>query len=263
MIRALYTASTGMIGMQTQIDTTSNNIANVNTIGYKKQRAEFADLFYQSMQYAGTSTSETTIAPTGIEVGLGIRPTSIAKHFTQGSPKETGNNLDILITGKGFFQIELPDGNIAYTRSGSFKLDNEGNIVNSEGYKLVPNITIPEDTTKINIGTDGTVSVVQANAAELNILGQIETTTFINPAGLHSLGDNLYINTNASGDPINGTPGNEGFGMLRQGFIEMSNVKLVEEMTDLITGQRAYEANSKTIQTADSMLQTVNNLKRS
>ena len=263
MIRALYTASTGMIGMQTQIDTTSNNIANVNTIGYKKQRAEFADLFYQSMQYAGTATSETTIAPTGIEVGLGVRPTSIAKHFTQGSPKETGNNLDILITGKGFFQIELPDGNIAYTRSGSFKLDNEGNIVNSEGYKLVPNITIPEDTTKINIGTDGTVSVVQANAAELNILGQIETTTFINPAGLHSLGDNLYINTNASGDPINGTPGNEGFGMLRQGFIEMSNVKLVEEMTDLITGQRAYEANSKTIQTADSMLQTVNNLKRS
>lgn len=263
MIRALYTASTGMIGMQTQIDTTSNNIANVNTIGYKKQRAEFADLFYQSMQYAGTATSETTISPTGIEVGLGVRPTSIAKHFTQGSPKETGNNLDILITGKGFFQIELPDGNIAYTRSGSFKLDNEGNIVNSEGYKLVPNITIPEDTTKINIGTDGTISVVQANAAELNILGQIETTTFINPAGLHSLGDNLYINTNASGDPINGTPGNEGFGMLRQGFIEMSNVKLVEEMTDLITGQRAYEANSKTIQTADSMLQTVNNLKRS
>ena len=263
MIRALYTASTGMIGMQTQIDTTSNNIANVNTIGYKKQRAEFADLFYQSMQYAGTATSETTISPTGIEVGLGVRPTSIAKHFTQGSPKETGNNLDILITGKGFFQIELPDGNIAYTRSGSFKLDNEGNIVNSEGYKLVPNITVPEDTTKINIGTDGTISVMQTNAAELNILGQIETTTFINPAGLHSLGDNLYINTNASGDPINGTPGNEGFGMLRQGFIEMSNVKLVEEMTDLITGQRAYEANSKTIQTADSMLQTVNNLKRS
>lgn len=262
MIRALYTAASGMIGMQTQVDTTSNNIANVNTIGYKKQRAEFADLFYQTMQYAGTSTSETTIAPTGIEVGLGVRPTSIAKHFTQGNPKETGNNLDLTITGKGFFQIELPDGNIGYTRSGSFKLDNEGNIVNSEGYRLVPNITIPEDTTKINIGTDGTVSVVQANSTELNILGQIETTTFINPAGLHSLGDNLYINTNASGDPINGVPGTEGFGMLRQGFIEMSNVKLVEEMTDLITGQRAYEANSKTIQTVDSMLQTVNALKR-
>lgn len=262
MIRALYTAATGMTGMQTQIDTTSNNIANVNTIGYKKQRAEFADLFYQTMQYAGTSTSETTTAPVGIEVGLGVRTIGIAKNFTQGNPKETGNNLDLTIMGKGFFQIEMPDGNIAYTRSGSFKLDSDGNIVNADGYRLIPNITIPEDATKINIGTDGTISVMQANSTELNTLGQIETTTFINPAGLHSLGDNLYINTNASGEPINGVPGMEGFGMIRQGFIEMSNVKLVEEMTDLITGQRAYEANSKTIQTADSMLQTVNSLKR-
>ena len=248
--------------MQTQVDTTSNNIANVNTIGYKKQRAEFADLFYQTMQYAGTSTSETTIAPTGIEMGLGVRNVAIAKHFSQGNPKETENNLDIAITGRGFFQIELPDGTIAYTRDGSFKLDSEGNIVNSEGYRLVPNITIPEDSTHINIGTDGIVSVVQANSTQINTLGQIETTVFINPAGLHSLGDNLYLNTNASGEPINGVPGTEGFGLLRQGFIEMSNVKLVEEMTDLITGQRAYEANSKTIQTADSMLQTINTLKR-
>lgn len=262
MIRALHTAATGMIGMQTQVDTTSNNIANVNTIGYKKQRAEFADLFYQTMQYAGTSTSETTIAPTGIELGLGVRPLAIAKHFSQGNPKETENNLDIAIMGRGFFQIEMPDGTIAYTRSGGFKLDNEGNIVTSEGYRLVPNITIPEDATQINIGIDGIVSVLQSNSTELNTIGQIETTIFINPAGLHSLGDNLYINTNASGEPINGIPGNEGFGMLRQGFIEMSNVKLVEEMTDLITGQRAYEANSKTIQTADSMLQTINGLKR-
>ena len=262
MIRALHTAATGMIGMQTQVDTTSNNIANVNTIGYKKQRAEFADLFYQTMQYAGTSTSETTIAPTGIELGLGVRPLAIAKHFSQGNPKETENNLDIAIMGRGFFQIEMPDGTIAYTRSGGFRLDNEGNIVTSEGYRLVPNITIPEDATQINIGIDGTVSVLQSNSTELNTIGQIETTIFINPAGLHSLGDNLYINTNASGEPINGIPGNEGFGMLRQGFIEMSNVKLVEEMTDLITGQRAYEANSKTIQTADSMLQTINGLKR-
>ena len=262
MIRALHTAATGMIGMQTQVDTTSNNIANVNTIGYKKQRAEFADLFYQTMQYAGTSTSETTIAPTGIELGLGVRPLAIAKHFSQGNPKETENNLDIAIMGRGFFQIEMPDGTIAYTRSGGFKLDNEGNIVTSEGYRLVPNITIPEDATQINIGIDGTVSVLQSNSTELNTIGQIETTIFINFAGLHSLGDNLYINTNASGEPINGIPGNEGFGMLRQGFIEMSNVKLVEEMTDLITGQRAYEANSKTIQTADSMLQTINGLKR-
>lgn len=262
MMRALYTATTGMLGQQLQIDVTSNNISNVNTFGYRKERAEFADLFHQVLQYAGSSTSETTLSPTGIEVGLGVRPTSVQKIFSQGNFKETENNLDIAITGNGFFQIELPDGTIAYTRDGSFKLDDEGNVVNSQGYLLVPNITIPDDATQVNIGTDGTVSVVQGNATEVNELGQIETVNFINPAGLHALGDNLYLNTNASGDPIVGTPGLNGFGQLRQGFVETSNVKLVEEMTDLIVGQRAYEANSKSIQTADSMLQTVNQLKR-
>ncbi|TLE02702.1 flagellar basal-body rod protein FlgG [Helicobacter japonicus] len=262
MMRALYTATTGMLGQQLQIDNTSNNIANVNTTGYKKQRAEFADLFYQVLQYAGTSTSETTISPTGIEVGIGVRPVAIQKMFSQGHPKETENNLDIAITGNGFFQIELPDGNIAYTRAGSFKLDNNGNVVNAEGYRLIPELTIPEGATQINIGTDGTVSVIEGNQTEVNVLGQIEIVNFINPAGLHSLGDNLFINTNASGDPVAGVPGLDGFGQLRQGFLELSNVKLVEEMTDLITGQRAYEASSKTIQTADSMLQTVNGLKR-
>ncbi|EFR47890.1 flagellar basal-body rod protein FlgG [Helicobacter canadensis MIT 98-5491] len=261
-MRALYTATTGMLGQQLQIDVTSNNISNVNTFGYRKERAEFADLFHQVLQYAGSSTSETTLSPTGIEVGLGVRPTSVQKIFSQGNFKETENNLDIAITGNGFFQIELPDGTIAYTRDGSFKLDDEGNVVNSQGYLLVPNITIPDDATQINIGTDGTVSVVQGNETEVNELGQIETVNFINPAGLHALGDNLYLNTNASGDPIVGTPGLNGFGQLRQGFVETSNVKLVEEMTDLIVGQRAYEANSKSIQTADSMLQIVNQLKR-
>ena len=262
MMRALYTATTGMLGQQLQIDVTSNNISNVNTFGYRKERAEFADLLHQVLQYAGSSTSETTLSPTGIEVGLGVRPTSVQKIFSQGNFKETENNLDIAITGNGFFQIELPDGTIAYTRDGSFKLDDEGNVVNSQGYLLVPNITIPDDATQVNIGTDGTVSVVQGNATEVNELGQIETVNFINPAGLHALGDNLYLNTNASGDPIVGTQGLNGFGQLRQGFVETSNVKLVEEMTDLIVGQRAYEANSKSIQTADSMLQTVNQLKR-
>lgn len=262
MMRALYTATTGMLGQQLQIDVTSNNISNVNTFGYRKERAEFADLFHQVLQYAGSSTSETTLSPTGIEVGLGVRPTSVQKIFSQGNFKETENNLDIAITGNGFFQIELPDGTIAYTRDGSFKLDDEGNVVNSQGYLLVPNITIPDDATQINIGTDGTVSIVQGNETEVNELGQIETVNFINPAGLHALGDNLYLNTNASGDPIVGTPGLNGFGQLRQGFVETSNVKLVEEMTDLIVGQRAYEANSKSIQTADSMLQIVNQLKR-
>ena len=262
MTRALYTATTGMLGQQLQIDVTSNNISNVNTFGYRKERAEFADLFHQVLQYAGSSTSETTLSPTGIEVGLGVRPTSVQKIFSQGNFKETEQNFDVAITGNGFFQIELPDGTIAYSRDGSFKLDDEGNVVNSQGYLLVPNITIPDDATQVNIGTDGTVTVVQGNDTQVNELGQIETVNFINPAGLHALGDNLYLNTNASGDPIVGTPGLNGFGQLRQGFVETSNVKLVEEMTDLIVGQRAYEANSKSIQTADSMLQTVNQLKR-
>ncbi|WP_301008653.1 flagellar basal-body rod protein FlgG [Helicobacter sp. UBA3407] len=262
MMRALYTATTGMLGQQLFIDVTSNNISNVNTFGYRKERAEFADLFHQVIQYAGSSTSETTLSPTGIEVGLGVRPTSVQKLFSQGNFKETEQKLDIAITGNGFFQIELPDGTIAYTRDGAFKRDDEGNVVNSQGYLLVPNITIPDDAREINIGTDGTVTVVQGNATEVNQLGQIETVNFINPAGLHALGDNLYLNTNAAGDPIVGTPGLNGFGLLRQGFVETSNVKLVEEMTDLIVGQRAYEANSKSIQTADSMLQIVNQLKR-
>lgn len=262
MMRSLYTAATGMIGQQLQIDTTSNNIANVNTIGYKKQRAEFADLFYQVQEYAGTATSSTTLSPTGIEVGLGVRPTAVTKQFSQGNFKETGNNLDLAITGNGFFQIELPDGTTGYTRNGSFKLNDQGVIVNSDGYPLIPNITIPEDATETSIGTDGTISVLQGGQTALNQVGQIEVANFINPAGLHSLGDNLYINTTASGDPITGTPGLDGMGQIRQGFVEMANVQLVEEMTDLITGQRAYEANSKAIQTSDDMLQTVNQLKR-
>ena len=262
MIRSLYTAATGMIAQQTQIDTTSNNISNVNTIGYKKQRAEFADLMYQTMEYAGTSTSGTSVSPTGIEVGLGVRPTAIAKMFTQGNFKETGNPLDMAITGNGFFQVQLPDGTTAYTRNGSFKLDNGGNIVNSDGYKMLPEIVIPEDATQISIGVDGIVSVLQAGATAMTQVGQIELTNFVNPAGLHSLGDNNYINTASSGDPINSTPGLNGLGQTRQQFVEMSNVQLVEEMTDLITGQRAYEANSKAIVTSDEMLQTVNGLKR-
>jgi flagellar basal-body rod protein FlgG len=262
MIRSLYTAATGMVAQQTQIDVTSNNISNVNTIGYKKARAEFSDLMYQVMEYAGTSTSNTTVSPTGIEVGLGVRPTAIAKQFSQGNFKETGNNLDMAISGRGFFQLQLPDGTTAYTRNGAMKLDSEGNIVNSDGYRLIPDITIPEDATDIAIGTDGTVSVRQAGNTELVQVGQIETVNFVNPAGLHALGDNNFINTTASGDPIAGTPGLDGLGQIRQGFVEMSNVQLVDEMTDLITGQRAYEANSKAITTSDEMLQTVNGLKR-
>ncbi len=262
MIRSLYTAATGMKAQQLSIDTVSNNISNVNTAGYKKQRAEFADLMYQVMEYAGTSTSATTISPTGMEVGLGVRPTAIQKIFTQGNFKETSNQLDIAITGNGFFQVELPDGTIGYTRNGGFKLDANGTVVTADGYPLVPQITVPADTTQFTVGADGTVSVIQAGQTEANIIGQLELADFINPADLHSLGDNNYINTTASGDPIVGIPGLNGIGQTRQGFLELSNVQLVEEMTDLITGQRAYEAGSKAITTSDEMLSTVNQLKR-
>lgn len=262
MIRSLWTAATGMKAQQLSIDTTSNNIANVNTLGYKKQRAEFADLMYQVMEYAGTSTSATTISPTGIEVGLGVRPTAIQKIFTQGNFKETGNQLDVAIAGNGFFQVELPDGTTAYTRAGAFKLDENGTIVTADGYPLLPQIVVPADTTQLTIGTDGTISVMQAGQTQSNQLGQIELADFINPAGLHALGDNNYINTTASGDPVVGQPGLNGLGQTRQLFIELSNVQLVEEMTDLIAGQRAYEAGSKAITTSDEMLSTVNQLKR-
>ncbi|MFP6212671.1 flagellar basal-body rod protein FlgG [Helicobacter pylori] len=262
MLRSLYSATSGMLAQQTHIDTTSNNIANVNTTGFKKSRADFNDLFYQAMQYAGTNTSNTTLSPDGMEVGLGVRPSAITKMFSQGSPKETENNLDVAITGKGFFQVQLPDGTTAYTRSGNFKLDEQGNLVTSEGYLLIPQIILPEDTTQVNIGVDGTVSVTQGLQTTSNVIGQITLANFVNPAGLHSMGDNLFSITNASGDAIVGNPDSQGLGKLRQGFLELSNVRLVEEMTDLITAQRAYEANSKSIQTADAMLQTVNSLKR-
>ncbi|WQW45350.1 flagellar basal-body rod protein FlgG [Helicobacter pylori] len=262
MLRSLYSATSGMLAQQTHIDTTSNNIANVNTTGFKKSRADFNDLFYQAMQYAGTNTSNTTLSPDGMEVGLGVRPSAITKMFSQGSPKETENNLDVAITGKGFFQVQLPDGTTAYTRSGNFKLDEQGNLVTSEGYLLIPQITLPEDTTQVNIGVDGTVSVTQGLQTTSNVIGQITLANFVNPAGLHSMGDNLFSITNTSGEAIVGNPDSQGLGKLRQGFLELSNVRLVEEMTDLITAQRAYEANSKSIQTADAMLQTVNSLKR-
>lgn len=267
MMRSLYTATTGMVGMQTQIDVVSNNIANVNTTAYKKQRAEFADLFSQVLQYAGANTSETTQSPTGIEVGVGVRNISVQKLWEAGNPQQTSNALDMMINGAGFFQIQLPDGTTAYTRDGSFKLDSEGNIVNSKGYLLIPNITIPEDVRNnqnavINVSDDGLVTASLAGDTQVQELGQIEIANFINPAGLHSLGDNLYMNTDASGDPVVGVPNQEGRGSILQNMLERSNVKLVEEMTELITGQRAYEANSKSIQTSDSMLQTVIGLKR-
>ena len=262
MMQSLYTSSTGMVGMQSQIDTTANNIANVNTIGFKKSRAEFSDLMYKVMEYAGTSTSDVTKSPTGIEVGLGVRSTAVNKIFSEGSLKQTDNELDIAITGRGFIKLELPDGTEVYSRNGALKRDENGALVNSDGYKVIPEVVIPDDATALSIGTDGTISVVQAGQTQATQIGQILLTNFINPAGLHSMGDNLYIETDSSGQPIDDTPGTNGLGVLRQGFVELSNVQLVVELTDLITGQRAYDANSKVITTSDEMLQTTNSLKR-
>ncbi len=262
MMQSLYTSSTGMMGMQTQIDTTANNIANVNTIGFKKSRAEFADLMYKVQEYAGTATSDVTKSPTGVEVGLGVRTTAINKIFSEGSLKQTDNNLDMAITGRGFFKLELPDGTEVYSKNGAFKLDENGTIVNSDGYKLIPEIVVPEDSTAINVGTDGIVTVVQPGQTQATQVGQVNLTNFINPAGLHALGDNIFVETDSSGQPVEGVPGIDGLGVIRQGFVELSNVQLVVELTDLITGQRAYDANSKVITTSDEMLQTTNSLKR-
>ncbi|RXJ56245.1 flagellar basal-body rod protein FlgG [Candidatus Marinarcus aquaticus] len=261
MIRGLYTAATGMTAQQHAIDVTSNNIANVNTIGFKKDRAEFQDLMYETLNYTSGRTSQTTINPTGIDVGLGVRISGIQKSFLEGDLKETGNPLDMAIEGKGFFQITLPDGEIAYTRNGAFKRDSDGALVNGNGFKLEPEIVIPSTFTKISIAEDGTVSAVDPVTGDTQDLGQVTIVDFVNPAGLAPLGKSLFQATDASGDPVEGIPSEDAFGNIKQAFVESSNVALVNEMVDLITAQRAYEANSKSITTTDEMLSIVNRLK--
>jgi flagellar basal-body rod protein FlgG len=261
MIRGLYTAATGMNSMQHQIDVTSNNIANVNTSGFKQDRAEFQDLMYETLNYTAGRTSQTTLNPTGIDVGLGVRVSGIQKNFTEGDLELTSNSLDIAISGEGFFQITLPSGETAYTRNGAFKLNSEGTIVNGNGYALSPEIVVPDNVTDISIANDGTVTATEPDTGDSVDLGQITIADFINPSGLIPLGDSLFMESEASGAVNVGEPTSDQFGSLQQGMIELSNVALVTEMVDLITAQRAYEANSKAITTADSMLDTVNNLK--
>lgn len=261
MIRGLYTAATGMNSMQHQIDVTSNNIANVNTTGFKQDRAEFQDLMYETLNYTAGKTSQTTINPTGIDVGLGVRVSGIQKNFSEGDLKLTSNPLDLAIEGKGFFQITLPNGETAYSRNGTFKLNSEGAIVNGSGYLLSPEIVVPDNVTNLSIANDGTVSATDPQTGTTQDLGQITIADFINSAGLTPLGDSLFMQSDASGDVLEGNPTTDQFGSIKQGMIELSNVKLVNEMVDLITAQRAYEANSKAISTADSMLDTVNRLK--
>ena len=262
MLRSLFTAATGMTAQQQNIDVISNNLANVNTTGFKRARADFQDLLYQTLREPGAASSNQTEIPTGIQLGLGVRAAAVQRLFLEGDFQQTQNQLDIAIDGAGFYQIKLPDGETAYSRAGSFKLDSQGRVVNSDGFPLEPEITVPNDAVSISVGKDGTVSVSQAGNTASQQLGQIQLANFPNPAGLSGRGSNLFQRTTASGDPITGNPGQGGLGGLSQGVLEISNVSVVEEMVNLISGQRAYEINSKAIQASDEMLQTAANLRR-
>jgi len=259
MLRTLWIAASGMQAQTLNIDVISNNLANVNTSGFKRSRADFQDLLYETIRPAGVASSAGTQVPTGIQLGEGTRPVATQKIFLQGDYQHTDGDLDMAIEGDGFFQ---PNGEVAYSRAGAFKLDSYGRIVTPDGFFMEPEISVPSDTTKISIGTDGTVSVLRAGETEASEVGTIQLTKFTNPAGLKSIGRNLYLSTSASGDAITGTAGEDGFGTIAQGYLEMSNVKVVEEMVNMIVAQRAYEINSKAIQTADQMLQMANNIKR-
>ena len=263
MIRALFTAATGMVGQQTNIDTIANNLANVNTTSFKKSRVNFQDLLYETVKPAGTQTAAGEIIPAGIHIGHGVRPVSVAKTFSQGNLIQTNNPFDMAIEGDGFFQVELPDGTTGYTRDGSFRINANGVFVTADGFPLTPGITVPNDFEEVSIGQDGVVSVtVPGNATPTN-LGTIQLVRFINNAGLDaSMGKNIFQETEASGPPVAGQPGLNGIGTLQQQFLENSNVQVVEEILNLIIAQRAYEANSKVIQTSDEMLQTANNVRR-
>lgn len=262
MLRSLFIAATGMEAQKLNIDVISNNLANVNTTGFKRSRADFQDLMYQTLRAAGATASDGTQVPTGIQIGLGVKPVAVQKIFEQGDIVHTGNTLDLVVEGNGFFQIRMPDGTIAYTRSGAFKLDRDGRIVNSDGYPLEPAISIPNDTTNISISSDGTISVNQAGNSAPTQVGQIEIAKFQNMGGLNALGKTLYLQTDASGEASTGAPGNEGLGTIAQGSLEISNVNVVEEMVQMIVSQRAYEVNSKAVQASDEILQTTNNLRR-
>jgi len=262
MIRSLWTAASGMQAQSKQIDVVAHNLANVNTTGFKRSRADFQDLIYQNLKTTGSPSTNATQVPTGIQIGLGTRLAAVTKIFSPGDFTQTGNELDIAIEGDGFFPITMPDGTTGYSRSGAFKRDSTGQIVTSDGNPLSPSITIPNNATKINIGSDGTVSVQQAGQSATTTVGNIQLASFSNPSGLSSQGKNIYMPSDASGTATTGTPGQNGIGTIAQGLLEMSNVNVAEEMVNMIVGQRAYEINSKAITASDEMLQTANNLKR-
>lgn len=259
MMRSLWTAASGMNGQQFNIDTISNNLANINTTGFKKSRAEFEDLLYQTERLAGTPSSEISQYPTGIQVGLGVKTSATQKFYTQGSLQQTGNLYDIAIEDEGFFGVTLPDDTLAYTRDGSFKVDSNKEIVTSQGYRLNPPIVLPDDfeAGTLSIEPDGLVTVKIAGEDEPMEVGNIMLYRFINPAGLTNMGENFVLESQASGPAVAGNPNTEGYGQVLQGFLEMSNVNAVQEMVDMIVAQRAYEFNSKAIQTSDTMLSLI------
>ncbi len=254
MMRSLWISKTGMEAQQTQLDTISNNLANVSTNGYKKAHAVFEDLIYQNLRQAGANSSEQTTLPTGLQVGLGTRAVASSRSFSQGNLQQTGNTLDVAVLGQGFFEVQLPDGTPGYTRDGSFQVSSTGQLVTNNGYTVSPGITIPANAQTVTIGNDGTVSVQLPGQAAPQAVGQLQIANFVNPAGLDPRGQNVYTETAASGTPNTGTPGLNGLGTLRQGFVETSNVNVVEELVSMIQTQRAYELNSKAIQTSDQML---------
>nr|WP_316640354.1 flagellar basal-body rod protein FlgG [uncultured Roseateles sp.] len=260
MIRSLWIAKTGMEAQQTQLDTISNNLANVGTNGYKRAHVVFEDLMYQNLRQAGANNTEQTQVPTGLQVGLGVRPVATSRNFSQGSLQQTTNSLDVAIKGHGFFQVTLPDGTTGYTRDGAFQVDQNGQMVTNNGLVLQPGITIPSTAQSVTIGQDGTVSITVQGQTAAQTVGQIQLANFVNPAGLEPRGQNLYGETVASGTPTAGTAGTNGLGVLSQGYVETSNVNVVEELVSMIQTQRAYELNSKAIQTSDQMLQKLGQL---
>lgn len=262
MIRSLYTAATGMEVQQLFMDAISHNLSNVNTTGFKRQKMEFQDLMYQTLREPGVRNPEGSMAPSGIDVGLGVRAAANQRIFEQGSINQTGNIYDVAIEGDGLFQISLPDGSTAYTRDGSFKPSSDGTLVTSSGFIVEPQISIPEGASEIEIGPNGQVSVILPGENAPTQIGQFELARFVNPAGLKALGGNLFAATEASGQPIVGLPGDQGMGTIRQNAVEASNVQIVEEMVNMIQAQRAFEIVSKSIQVSEDMLQVTNNLKR-
>lgn len=255
MIRSLWISKTGLDAQQTQMDVISNNLANVSTSGFKRSRAVFEDLLYQTLRQPGAQSSQQTQLPSGLQLGTGVRPVATERVFTQGNLQQTSNSKDIAIQGAGFFQVLLPDGATAYTRDGSFQVDSQGQLVTSSGFVIQPALTIPANVESITVGRDGTVSVTQPGSAQPVQVGSLQLATFINPAGLQAMGENLYVETAASGSANTNTPGTNGAGLLSQGYVETSNVNVVEELVNMIQTQRAYEINSKAITTSDQMLQ--------